>query len=55
MSDKKPTEEGINRYPPDGVYEGFACTCKPECPLSCKGQCGCDACCAAYSDFLSTE
>lgn len=55
MSDKQPTDEGKNRYPPDGMYQGEPCTCKPECPYNCKGECGCDACCAAYCDFLDTE
>jgi hypothetical protein len=38
-----------------GFYEDLPCTCKPDCPSNCKGQCGCEACSAAYGDFLSLE
>lgn len=54
----EPTEEGRNRYAdhcPPGYYDGVPCTCKPECPNACKGECGCDACRTAYSDFLSCD
>lgn len=49
-----PTDEGRRRYPPDGyfldvegLFEGDTkepCTCMPQCPAGCDGQCGCDAC-----------
>jgi hypothetical protein len=54
---KEPTEKGKEKYPPDGTYEGEPCTCKPdpECKYACKGECGCVACCYAYSDFLSCQ
>lgn len=51
---KKPTQAGAEQYPPDGLYEGIPCTCKWTC-VGCKGECGCDACWAAYQDFLSTD
>lgn len=64
-SERKPTAEGIRRYPeaPVGYYtddhfdrESWRpCTCTPDCPASCKGACGCDACSTAYSDFLSSR
>lgn len=50
-----PTEEGKKRHPPDGLYEDYACTCTESCRRPCNGQCGCKACGAAYSDFLSCE
>jgi hypothetical protein len=50
-----PTEEGRKRYEPDGYYEGIACICDKQCPVDCKGECGCEACQNAYSDFLSCE
>lgn len=62
-----PTEEGKKRYPLfNGIYKGDffndnensfweVCTCKPECPDPCKGQCGCKACHTNYMDFLSLE
>lgn len=53
--DGTPTCDGIKKYPPNGIYEGYACTCFATCPTACKGQCGCEACSAAYSDFLSCE
>lgn len=49
----EPTAEGKLRWAPDGFYDGEPCTCKPECPHPCKGHCGCDACNAAYMDYLS--
>lgn len=55
VDDTKPSAEGLHKYPPEGRYEGYACTCKPECTYDCKGQCGCRACNASYQDFLSTE
>lgn len=45
-----PTEEGKRRWEPDGYYDGDPCTCKPECPAACKGQCGCEGCRTAYND-----
>lgn len=52
----EPTEEGKRRYPPDGIYEDdYPCTCREDCPSACKGQCGCEACHAGYSDFLSMD
>ncbi len=48
----EPTEEGKLRYAPTGYYDEIPCTCKPECPDACKGECGCEACATAYSDFL---
>ena len=60
-----PTEEGIKRYPPNGVYTGgfgeedkdwwLPCTCTQKCETPCKGECGCQACDMAYNDFLSAE
>ena len=49
----QPTEEGKRRYE-GGFYEGYACICE-SCPIDCRGECGCEACSAAYSDFLSCE
>ena len=49
-----PTIEGLQRYDND-YYEGEACISEPTCPSNCKGECGCEACCTAYSDFLSRE
>lgn len=48
-----PTDTGIRKYPDDGYYEGIPCICKPDCPQACKGECGCDACRAAYGDAIS--
>lgn len=50
--DKVPTETGIGKYPPDGKYEEIPCTCNPQCPYDCKGECGCSACTSAYGDQL---
>lgn len=52
---KQPSEIGILKHPPAGIYEGYACTCRPSCDSPCKGECGCEACHAAYADFLSSE
>lgn len=49
---KKPTEEGLRRYPPDGMYEDRPCTCTECCPPACKGECGCYACASAYCDAM---
>jgi hypothetical protein len=50
-SRQPPSEEGLRRYPPDGLYDHeVPCTCQAECPPTCKGQCGCEACAAAYGD-----
>ena len=55
----KPTEKGIEKYPPDGFYtangDNTPCTCLKSCPWTCKGVCGCEACHEAYGDFLSCE
>lgn len=48
-----PTDTGKRKYPDDGLYEGIACTCQPDCPQACKGKCGCSACSAAYGDSIS--
>lgn len=37
---------------PENDSEKSVCTCKPDCPLACKGSCGCDYCLRAYSDSL---
>ena len=50
----EPTERGKRNYD-DGLFEGVPCICTEECPADCKGQCGCEACSNAYSDFLSCE
>lgn len=42
-----------DRYPPDGQYDGIPCTCRPECPEACKGECGCSACASCYGDSIS--
>lgn len=47
----KPTETPTLVEPE--TYKG--CTCPSACPKSCKGECGCEACRAAYADFLSGE
>ncbi|MBP1153007.1 MULTISPECIES: hypothetical protein [unclassified Methylocaldum] len=61
---KIPTQEGRKRYRPDGIYKGpftndqtfwEVCTCVPECPDPCLGQCGCQACVTAYEDTLYFE
>jgi hypothetical protein len=48
--------EGMKRHPPNGTYddgcEVHVCTCKPECPYPCKGECGCHACAQRYSEWL---
>jgi hypothetical protein len=38
-----------------GWQEDNVCTCNPECPVGCKGQCGCVRCKNDYADFLSME
>lgn len=54
-----PSDEGLKRYEfGGGFYEGEPCTCTPECPEPCHGYerepCkGCEACAAAYGDYLS--
>lgn len=48
----KPTSSEVER---EG-YAGLPCTCTSDCPTAaCKGGCGCEACSAAYGDFLSSE
>lgn len=53
----EPSEEGKKRWPENDGYDedGNPCTCKPECPYNCKGECGCKFCAAAWRDFLSEE
>ncbi len=62
----KPTKKGLEKYPPYGIYKGDfseekdwefweVCTCKDDCPLDCKGECGCKACFTAYMDYLSKD
>jgi hypothetical protein len=51
---KEPTEKGKDTWP-DGYYEGWPCVCTDECKRPCKGECGCEACIVAYSDFLSCD
>ena len=57
--ESRPTEEGLLRYEPNGLYTAngndTSCTCEPSCPDPCKGGCGCDACSEAYGDFLSSQ
>jgi hypothetical protein len=53
--DTFPTYQGLDRFPPTGYYDEIPCTCNDECRLNCKGECGCEACKACYSDFLSAE
>ena len=47
------------RHEPDGLYtangNNTPCTCDPDCPYTCKGGCGCEACTEAYGDFLSSQ
>ena len=53
--DTEPTPYGMTKWS-DGLYEGAACTCTAtECDEPCHGECGCQACHDAYSDFLSSE
>lgn len=54
------TEEGKRRYPPDGVYRDCGepvaiCTCGASCPDPCRGECGCEACKAAYFDSIEYD
>ena len=47
-----PSAAGIEKYPPDGFYEGDACTCQYQClKTGCKGGCGCRACYMGWVDF----
>lgn len=32
-----------------------SCTCTEDCPIDCKGECGCEYCKQAYADFLSWD
>jgi hypothetical protein len=52
MDTRKPTGEGVRRWPPDGylqlnleadVRQQVPCTCTDRCG-ECRGQCGCAAC-----------
>jgi hypothetical protein len=61
---EQPTLEGKKRYRPDGIYKGpfpgdpdfwEICTCEPQCPEPCAGQCGCAACKTARDDALYLE
>lgn len=48
--------DGCKKRQPDcESYDGLPCTCKDDCPVPCKGVCGCKACHTAYQDFLSNE
>jgi len=53
----QPTAKGIEKYPPDGFYDGEPCTCTEQCgEFGCTGQaCSCKACNAGYQDFLSND
>jgi hypothetical protein len=52
----EPTTEGIKRYPPSGIYdEIWECKCKENCPIYCKGECGCPACKNAYYDAIDYD
>lgn len=56
MDDAIASDEGKRRFPPDGVYdELWVCTCKPECPSDCKGECGCEAHAAAWGEYLNSQ
>ena len=46
----EPTPVQRRQHPPDGLYEGIRCTCTAACVGPCKGQCGCPACRAGWSD-----
>jgi hypothetical protein len=51
-----PTPEGRRRYPPNGLYRDatnfqWACSCSPNCPEVCKGECGCEACTTVWEDI----
>lgn len=48
-----PSPRGFQLYE-TGYYEGLPCTCPVSCTSSCKGECGCEACSCAYSDYLSS-
>lgn len=61
----KPTDEGLKRYPPDGVYREAKdvgpvnCKCGATCRTPCIGECGCLACalryCREQNDRLADE
>jgi hypothetical protein len=36
-------------------YDDIPCTCTANCQDPCRGDCGCEACTAAYGDFLTAE
>lgn len=41
---KSPSETGKKRFRPYGYYNNeYPCTCQEDCPLTCKGECGCEA------------
>ena len=52
----RPSKEGLSRYKYfkgfyfDGISR-YPCTCKPECPDPCNGNCGCESCRNVYLDF----
>ena len=52
---RMPTLEGRDRYPPDGYYDEVPCTCQSDCEFTCKGECNCEACVLAHSDFLARD
>lgn len=57
-----PTEEGLKRWPCQGLYwvdcgpeegdHGVPCTCSPDCPEKCHGHCGCAGCYSAHELHL---
>jgi len=53
-----PTEFGIKKYPPNGLYEEYPCTCVESCPPKCKSvynkerRCNCLACEFSYIDSI---
>jgi len=48
---KEPTKFGKLNYK-NGLYAGCVCTCSEKCPCPCKGECGCEACIIAHTDYL---
>ena len=56
MDQSRPSDKGIEKYPPDGfavVESGsLACTCADSCTNECWGECGCKACERVTLDYL---
>lgn len=52
-----PSTEGMRRYPDGNGYYDVGnddpqpCTCTIACAPRCTGDCGCDACALAFSEF----